>query len=113
MQKYVCKNDYDVTILESLVCNLLYDIPLPSPGRSVRYLNNDTYLLCDKKSSFNFSNLFEFCNPKFKRKSALLLKHNFVHNWIAFENRLPLIYTFIGYIIYIFTIVYGKIDGYV
>ena len=30
-------NDYDVTILESLVCNLLYDIPLPSPGRSVRY----------------------------------------------------------------------------
>ena len=49
MQKYVCKNDYDVTILESLVCNLLYDIPLPSPGRSVRYLNNDTYLVYDKK----------------------------------------------------------------
>ena len=37
MQKYVCKNDFDLQVLESLVFNLLYDIPLPSPGRSVRF----------------------------------------------------------------------------
>ena len=37
MQKYVSKNDYDLSILESLVYNLLHDIPLPSPGRSVRF----------------------------------------------------------------------------
>jgi hypothetical protein len=37
MQKYVCKNDYDLSVLEGLVYNLLYDIPLPSPGRSVRF----------------------------------------------------------------------------
>lgn len=37
MQKYVKKNDYDLNILESLIYNLLHDIPLPSPGRSVRF----------------------------------------------------------------------------
>ena len=37
MQKYVNKNDYDLNILESLIYNLLHDIPLPSPGRSVRF----------------------------------------------------------------------------
>ena len=37
MQKYVCKSDFDLQVLESVVFNLLYDIPLPSPGRSVRF----------------------------------------------------------------------------
>ncbi len=37
MQKYVCKTDYDLNVLEGVVYNILYDIPLPSPGRSVRF----------------------------------------------------------------------------
>ncbi len=37
MQKYVCKHDFDINVMESLVHNLLFDIPLPSPGRSVRF----------------------------------------------------------------------------
>ena len=35
--KYVSRPDYDLQVLESFIYNLLYDIPLPSPGRSVRF----------------------------------------------------------------------------
>jgi len=35
--KYICRPDYDLQVLESFIYNLLYDIPLPSPGRSVRF----------------------------------------------------------------------------
>merc|ERR1719320_484885 len=34
--KYIFRQDYDIQVLESFIYNLLYDIPLPSPGRSVR-----------------------------------------------------------------------------
>jgi hypothetical protein len=37
IHKYVSRNDYDIHVLESFIYNLLYDIPLPSPGRSVRF----------------------------------------------------------------------------
>ena len=35
--KFISRSDYDIHILESFIYNLLYDIPLPSPGRSVRF----------------------------------------------------------------------------
>ena len=37
MHKYVNKSDFDIQVLEGLLMNLLHDIPLPSPGRSVRF----------------------------------------------------------------------------
>ena len=37
MYKYINKSDYDLSVLEGFVYNLLYDIPLPSPGHSVRF----------------------------------------------------------------------------
>jgi len=37
IHKYINKHDYDIHVLESFIYNLLYDIPLPSPGRSVRF----------------------------------------------------------------------------
>ena len=37
MHKYINKSDFDVQVLEGLINNLLHDIPLPSPGRSVRF----------------------------------------------------------------------------
>ena len=35
--KFISRTEYDIHVLESFICNLLYDIPLPSPGRSVRF----------------------------------------------------------------------------
>merc|ERR1719312_312517 len=35
--KFISRNDYDIHILESFIYNILYDIPVPSPGRSVRF----------------------------------------------------------------------------
>ena len=35
--KFISRHDYDLQVLESFIYNLLYDIPLPSPGRSVRF----------------------------------------------------------------------------
>lgn len=37
IHKFINKHDYDIHVLESFIYNLLYDIPLPSPGRSVRF----------------------------------------------------------------------------
>lgn len=37
MNDYVKKSDFDLQVLEGLVYNLLRDIPVPSPGRSVRF----------------------------------------------------------------------------
>ena len=37
MHKYIGKSDFDLKVLEGLVYNLLHDIPVPSPGRSVRF----------------------------------------------------------------------------
>lgn len=55
MQKYICKNDYDLQVLEALVFNLIYDIPLPSPGRSVKFWSlGDVVLLSMPKVSEYF-----------------------------------------------------------
>ena len=37
IHKFISRSDYDIKVLESFIYNLLYDIPLPSPGRSVRF----------------------------------------------------------------------------
>ncbi|XP_023347646.1 DENN domain-containing protein 5B, partial [Eurytemora carolleeae] len=37
IHRFINRTDYDINILESFIYNLLYDIPLPSPGRSVRF----------------------------------------------------------------------------
>eukprot|EP00095_Tigriopus_kingsejongensis_P007193 maker-scaffold192_size271026-snap-gene-0.15 protein:Tk07193 transcript:maker-scaffold192_size271026-snap-gene-0.15-mRNA-1 annotation:"denn domain-containing protein 5b" len=37
MQKYICKSDFNIQVLEGLVSNLINDIPVPNNGRSVRF----------------------------------------------------------------------------
>ena len=37
MHKYACKGDYDMQTLEGAINNVLHDVPIPSPGRGVRF----------------------------------------------------------------------------
>jgi len=37
IHRFINRSDYDIHVLESFIYNLLYDIPLPSPGRSIRF----------------------------------------------------------------------------
>jgi len=49
--KFISRNDYDIHILEGFIYNLLYDIPVPSPGRSIRFwcLGNEASISLPKE----------------------------------------------------------------
>ena len=49
--KFISRSDYDIHVLESFIYNLLYDIPLPSPGRSVRFwsLGSEAFISLPKE----------------------------------------------------------------
>merc|ERR1719312_1369730 len=51
IQKFISRSDYDIHVLESFIYNLLYDIPLPSPGRSVRFwsLGSEAFISLPKE----------------------------------------------------------------
>ncbi len=37
MHQYVCRTDCDINVLEGLIGTIMYDVPIPNPGRSVRF----------------------------------------------------------------------------
>ena len=49
--KFISRSEYDIHVLESFIYNLLYDIPLPSPGRSVRFwsLGSEAFISLPKE----------------------------------------------------------------
>merc|ERR1719312_1997656 len=51
IHKFISRSDYDIHVLESFIYNLLYDIPLPSPGRSVRFwsLGSEAFISLPKE----------------------------------------------------------------
>ena len=51
IHKFISRPDYDIHVLESFIYNLLYDIPLPSPGRSVRFwsLGSEAFISLPKE----------------------------------------------------------------
>ena len=44
IHKYVSRADYDIHVLESFIYNLLYDIPLPSPGRFTSIFGRNVFV---------------------------------------------------------------------